>query len=122
MSQTRDVDSPHYTEELSRSWLILPPLLLYVLHLGSVGFLITDEPRYASIGREMARSGDWITPRLNGFAWFEKPPLLYWMTAAANRVGLRDEWAARLPVALLSLAFLAFFFSTLEREFSVRVR
>ncbi len=101
--------------------MILPLLLLYLLHLGGVGFLSTDEPRYASIGREMAQSGDWVTPRLNGVAWFEKSPLVYWTTAAATRVGLRDEWAARLPVALISVAFLAFFFLTLEREFSMRV-
>ena len=92
--------------------------LLYLFGLGSAGFLGPDEPRYASIGREMARSGDWVTPRLNGSPWFEKPPLLYWMTAAANRLGLRDEWAARLPVALISLAFLAFFHRALRREFS----
>ncbi len=101
--------------------MILPLLLLYVLHLGGVGFLSTDEPRYASIGREMAQSGDWVTPRLNGAAWFEKSPLVYWMTATANRAGLRDEWAARLPVALMSVAFLVFFFITLQREFSLRV-
>ncbi len=97
-------------------------LLLYLLNLGSAGFgLDPDEPRYASIGREMARSGDWITPRLNGSGWFEKPPLLYWMTAAATKLGLRDEWAARLPVALLSLGFLAFFYAILEREFNARI-
>ncbi len=101
--------------------MILPLLLLYLLRLGGVGFLSTDEPRYASIGREMARSGDWVTPRLNGEAWFEKSPLVYWMTATMTRIGLRDEWAARLPVALISVAFLAFFFVTLEREFSSRV-
>ena len=95
----------------------LAAALLYVYGLASVGVLSTDEPRYISIGREMARSGDWITPRLWGQAWFEKPPLLYWLIAAATRAGLRDEWAARLPVALMSLAFLAFYFRRLEREF-----
>jgi 4-amino-4-deoxy-L-arabinose transferase-like glycosyltransferase len=105
-----------------KNCLLAALLLLYLFNLGSVGFgLDPDEPRYASIGREMARSGDWITPRLYGSGWFEKPPLLYWMTAAANRIGLRDEWAARLPVALLSLAFLVFFYSVLQREFSARV-
>ena len=69
----------------------------------------------------MARSGDFITPRLDGAAWFEKPPLLYWMTALGHRAGLPDEWAARLPVALVSLAFLLFFYSTVEREFSTSV-
>jgi 4-amino-4-deoxy-L-arabinose transferase-like glycosyltransferase len=96
-------------------------LLLYLLNLGGVGFLSTDEPRYASIGREMALSGDWVTPRLNGVAWFEKPPLLYWLTGVANRLGLHDEVAARLPVALIGIAFLAFFFTTLERAYSRRV-
>ena len=107
---------------MSRTWLLAPLLLLYVFHLGSAGFgLDPDEPRYASIGRDMARSGDWVTPRLNGSPWYEKPPLLYWMTAVATKLKLRDEWAARLPVALLSLGFLAFFYSILEREFSDRV-
>ena len=119
--------SPHYTEELPRTrvlknWLLAALLLLYIFSLGRVGFgLDPDEPRYASIGREMDRSADWITPRLYGSGWFEKPPLLYWMTALATHIGLRDEWAARLPVALLSLAFLVFFYSVLEREFSARV-
>ena len=111
---------PHYTGVLSRSWLILPLLLLYLLDLGGVGFLGPDEPRYASVGREMARSHDLVTPRLNGEAWFEKPPLLYWMVALGRMARLPDEWAARLPVALLSVAFLIFFYLTLLREFSAR--
>ncbi len=95
-------------------------LVLYLLALGGVGFLGPDEPRYASIGREMARSGDLITPRLDGQPWFEKPPLLYWMVAAGRLVRLPDEWAARLPVALASLVFLIFFFRVVAQEFSER--
>jgi 4-amino-4-deoxy-L-arabinose transferase-like glycosyltransferase len=93
-------------------------LLLYLPHLGRVGFLGPDEPRYASIGREMARSGDWITPRLDGQPWFEKPPLTYWLTATGQLSGLPDEWAARLPEALMGVAFLVFFYYSLAREFS----
>ncbi len=95
---------------MSRSWLIVPLLLLYLLHLGGVGFLGPDEPRYASIGREMARTGDWITPRLNAQPWFEKPPLTYWLTALGHLARLPDEWAARFPEALISVAFLIFFY------------
>ena len=69
----------------------------------------------------MANSWDWITPRLDGAPWFEKSPLLYWMTAVGHLLHLSDEWAARLPVALASLFFLIFFFETLEREFNERV-
>ncbi|MEQ1949124.1 MAG: glycosyltransferase family 39 protein [Bryobacteraceae bacterium] len=106
---------------MPRSWLIVPLLLLYLLHLGGVGFLGPDEPRYASIGRQMAQSHDFVTPRLDGEPWFEKPPLLYWMVAAGHALRLSDEWAARLPVALASVAFLLFFCGAVERQFSSRV-
>lgn len=101
--------------------LIAALAFLYLTNLGRVGFIGPDEPRYASIGREMARSGDWITPRLDGMPWYEKPPLLYWTTGLATRLGLHDEWAARLPVALIGLGFLLFFYRVLEREYSDRV-
>ena len=106
---------------MSKYWLLVPLLVVYLSSLGRVGFLGPDEPRYASIGREMAHSGDWVTPRLDGSPWFEKPPLLYWMTGAGHKLHLSDEWAARLPLALVSLAFLWFFHRTLAREFSPRV-
>lgn len=106
---------------MSRFWLIFPLLLLYLLDLGGVGFLAPDEPRYASVGREMARTHDFVTPVLDGQPWFEKPPLLYWMIALGRMARLPDEWAARLPVALLSVAFLIFFFNLLVREFSPRI-
>ncbi|HVN64142.1 MAG TPA: glycosyltransferase family 39 protein [Candidatus Binataceae bacterium] len=63
----------------------------------------------------MADSGDWITPRLWGTAWFEKPALLYWMTAAGFKAGLGPDLAPRLPVALLSVCFLIYFFLALRR-------
>jgi 4-amino-4-deoxy-L-arabinose transferase-like glycosyltransferase len=105
-----------------RLLLIAIPLLfsLYFFGLSEVGLLGPDEPRYAAIGREMARSGDWITPRLWGEPWFEKPALLYWMTGTAFRLGLGEELAPRLPVALTSIAFLIFFYSLLSREFGKR--
>jgi 4-amino-4-deoxy-L-arabinose transferase-like glycosyltransferase len=103
---------------LGRGVLLTVFAALYLLSLGGTGFVAADEPRYAALGRSMAETGDLITPRLDGAPWFEKPPLLYWTTAAATRFGFRDEWAARLPGALISLAFLWFFWGVLEREFS----
>src|SRR5574341_60370 len=55
-----------------------------------------DEGRYAEIAREMAVTGDWITPRLNGIKYFEKPPLQYWATASAYKVFGEHHWTARL--------------------------
>ena len=109
-------------KRLARPWWLAVPLLgiLYLTGLTSAGMLGPDEPRYASIAREMARSGDWITPRLWGAPWFEKPALLYWMSGAAFKLGLSDDLAPRLPVALLSIAFLIFFQWILSREFGAR--
>jgi 4-amino-4-deoxy-L-arabinose transferase-like glycosyltransferase len=103
-------------------WLALAAAVyfLFLFGLDGVGLLGPDEPRYAAIGQEMARSGDWVTPRLWGEPWFEKPPLLYWMSAAGFAAGFGPETAPRLPVALLSIAFLVFYWRALEREFGRR--
>ena len=57
-----------------------------------------DEGRYSEISREMSLSGDWVTPRLDGIKYFEKPPLQYWATAASFEVLGASEPAARLYV------------------------
>src|ERR1700722_1819117 len=72
--------------------------------LGAVGLLGPDEPRYAWIARAMAETGHWITPRLYGQPWFEKPVLYYWAAAVGFRLNLPAEWAARLPSAFAALA------------------
>src|SRR2546430_9612303 len=85
----------------------------YFSNLGAIGFVGPDEPGYAWIARDMAESGDWVTPRLYGEPWFEKPVLYYWMAAASFKLFGVSEAAARLPSALcalfatLSLAWLA---------------
>ena len=55
-----------------------------------------DEGRYSEISREMVASGDWVTPRLDGIKYFEKPPLQYWATAAAYEALGTNEAASRL--------------------------
>jgi len=77
----------------------------------------TDEARYGEISREMAQSGDWVTPRLNGIKYFEKPPLQYWAGAAALKVFGVHDWAARLWTGLLSLAGVALAFFAGRRLF-----
>lgn len=94
--------------------------LLYCFGLDRVGIVPPDEPRYAAIGRSMAESGDWVTPRLWGEPWFEKPALLYWMVALGCKLGLNPDLAPRVPVAAVSVAFLIFFFWFLQREYGRR--
>src|SRR5258708_23924856 len=52
----------------------------------------------------MVASGDWVTPRLNGFKYFEKPPLQYWTTAVLFKVLGEHDWVARLWTALIGFA------------------
>ncbi len=63
-----------------------------------------DEGRYAEIPREMLASGDWTTPRLNGLAYLEKPPLQYWLTALSLGTFGVSEWSARLVALLAAMA------------------
>ena len=70
---------------------------------GQLGLVGPDEPRYVSIARAMVESGDWVTPRLNGEPWFEKPVLYYWGAAAAFSVFGESEVSARLPSAVAML-------------------
>ena len=66
-----------------------------------------DEARYAEIPREMLASHDFVTPRLNGVPYLEKPPLLYWANAASLRLFGLTPWAARLPTRLFGLGTVA---------------
>jgi 4-amino-4-deoxy-L-arabinose transferase-like glycosyltransferase len=88
------------------SWGVLILLTLYVCyfsHLGAFGLIGPDEPRYAWIARDMAESGDWVTPRLYGKPWFEKPVFYYWSAALCFKLFGVSEASARLPSALCAL-------------------
>lgn len=93
-------------------------------NLGAFGLVGPDEPRYAWIARAMAETGDWVTPRLYGQPWFEKPVLYYWTAAAGFHMHLSAEWAARLPsssaafAVALALAWLALKHYGLEGGFT----
>ncbi len=82
------------------------PFVLIVLFvclfsgLSAIGLVGPDEPRYAAIARAMAETHDWVTPRLWGTPWFEKPVLYYWCAGIAMRLFGVGEFAARLPSAL----------------------
>src|SRR4026209_1429240 len=91
---------------LLRSGLLLLALLIWFSNLDYRKLIKPDEGRYAEISREMATTGDWITPRLNGIKYFEKPPLQYWATALVFRGFGESEITARIHVGLCGLATL----------------
>ena len=73
--------------EVHHAWRTLPPLLGYA-------------PAPVEIPREMLATGDFVTPKLNGVNYFEKPPLLYWAVAGCFRIFGYNEWAVRMMPAL----------------------
>jgi len=108
VTTSADIASTENTKNLAArvGWVVLICATLYVCyfsHLGAIGFVGPDEPRYAWIARDMAETGDWVTPRLYGKPWFEKPPLYYWGAAICFKLFGVSEAAARLPSAICAL-------------------
>ncbi|MBK7707645.1 MAG: glycosyltransferase family 39 protein [Acidobacteria bacterium] len=74
----------------------------------SIPLLGPDEPRYTQVAREMFERGDWVTPKLGGFDWFEKPALLYWLQIASFHIFGVSEFGARFGSALFGLGTVFF--------------
>ena len=100
-----------------RSILVLAVLcgFLFFFGLANFGLLGADEPRYAQIGREMLERGDWVTPRLHGEVWLEKPVLYYWFEMVSYKLFGVTDWAARLPAALLGALLVAAIYVFIRR-------
>ncbi|MGB7491776.1 MAG: phospholipid carrier-dependent glycosyltransferase, partial [Thermoanaerobaculia bacterium] len=90
--------------------LALTVAALYLLFLGRHGLHESDEGRYAEIAREMKESGDLLIPTLNGIPHFQKPPVIYWSTAASLFVLGENEVAARMVSLLAALGVLVLTF------------
>ena len=88
---------------LSPSKILLLALVYALVWFGTLNYrhlIPSDEGRYAEIAREMLVTGDWVTPRYNGYKYFEKPPLQVWATAVAFKAFGIGNWQARLWTAL----------------------
>src|SRR6478752_365152 len=103
-------------------WLLLLGIALYVPWLGSYSLLDPWETHYGEVTREMLARDDWLSLWWAQEGWFwSKPVLDFWMQglffallgvrfepdamlgAAAHGALPQPEWAARLPVVLLTL-------------------
>lgn len=93
----------------TQSWLIdlifITALLgiFYALWIGGHALFTPDEGRYSEVAREMVVTGDYITPRLNGVAFLDKPVFYYWLQASAIHLFGLKEWALRFWPALIGI-------------------
>jgi 4-amino-4-deoxy-L-arabinose transferase-like glycosyltransferase len=101
---------------------VFPLLGLWVLLYASFSFVkppLLDgaDALSAEIAREMLTSGHWLVPFANGIRYLHHPPLLYWTIASSFALFGVSDWAARLPVALATLALFIATFSLGRRIF-----
>ena len=94
---------------LTLSIVFIFGFFLLLLGLGSTGLVDETPPLFASAGRAMSHSGDWLTPKVNGIFRFDKPPFYYWLMAIFYSIPFNESWdelgslSARLPSALSTL-------------------
>ncbi len=109
-----------------RPWLVLAAVLvaglaLFVWRVGSTGLVDETPPLFAASARAMARTGDWLTPRVNGLPRYDKPPLVYWLMGLGYALPGQERWnplgtwAANLPSALSSVGMMLLITATLLR-------
>ena len=102
-------------------WALLAAFVLVSLYmLGARTLVPPDEGRYAEMAREMLQHGDWITTRLNGIKYFEKPPLQTWMNALTFAAFGLGEWQARLWTGLCGMGAVLLSGYTGRRLFGAR--
>lgn len=82
--------------------LLLTSLTIFI-NLGSIPLLDPDEPVYGETPKEMMQFNDYCSPRIYGQFWYDKPPMYYWLVAGSYKLFGVNEFAARLPSALLAV-------------------
>lgn len=111
-------------ESLATRWWLLSAFLLGLLlvNLGNRGLNEPDEGRYSNIAGEMLEEQHgWWEPRMSDFAHYDKPPLVYWITAISFKLLGHSEWAARMPPLLGALMVLAGLGWAAWRQYSERI-
>lgn len=96
-------------------------LILFLLFLGNVPLLDPDEPVYGATALEMLSTGDFLSPRIYGHYWYDKPPLFYWLEALSFAVLGASEFSARLPSALIAALTVIYVWHETEKLFSRRI-
>lgn len=90
------------------------------INLGSIPLLDPDEPVYAETPKEMIQYDDYVSPRIYGDFWYDKPPMYYWLVAAAFKTLGVNEYAARFPSAFLGVLCVLLVYGVVSKLLSER--
>lgn len=104
------------------SLFILAAVTIFTLFfgIGGVPLLDPDEPVYAETAREMIQTGDFLSPRIYGDYWYDKPPMYYWLVAIAFQIFGDGEFAARFPAALMGTLTSVMMYFSVTKLFNER--
>ncbi len=96
---------------------ILVAAVMLFSGLGSIPLMQPDEGRNAEVGREMATSGSWLVPTLEGHPYLDKPAAYFAAVAVCIRLFGTNEWAVRLPSALCGALILWMIYAFTRRRY-----
>src|ERR1700727_741446 len=123
MQQSFSMEHPPSESRVAPQTLIWVVIALWLLLYGSFTLarppLLDDaDSVHAEVAREMVARHDWITLYANGIRYLEKAPLMYWSVAASFTLFGPQDWAARLPLAIYTLALFFTVYTTGRRMFA----
>ena len=96
-------------------WILLAVALLIASGYGLRDPWPADEPRFASVARDMVASGDWLFPRVGGDLYQDKPPVFFWLLALSYAVIGSVRGSFLLPSILASAGTLLLVYSLATR-------
>ncbi len=104
------------------SLLIIAGIIIFTMFFGlsAVPLSDPDEPVYAETAREMLATGDYVSPRIFGDFWYDKPPVFYWLVALSFKIFGDGEFAARFPAALMATLTAFLLYVSVTRIFNER--
>jgi 4-amino-4-deoxy-L-arabinose transferase-like glycosyltransferase len=97
-------------------WIALAVLVVVGAGIGLRNPWPADEPRFALIARDMVASGDWLFPHVGGDLYQDKPPLYFWLLAAACALTGSVRTSFLLPSLLASFGTLALVYDFVRRS------
>lgn len=111
-TEQEETDKPAGISSSARfAWVLLAAIFIAVqfASLFTPALLDDVDAAHAQAAQHFAENGDWVTAKINGIRYIEKPPLPYWLVAIVYRVAGENAFATHLPnaLAMLGLAALA---------------